>query len=185
MIIRRVLLSLACGFVVLGTVAWWWSDASEDGTPIASLQSAKQQPQGIRMEKFSLRDSQRHQTRWEILADVAHVDPKADTTRIEGVQLTLFSEKHGIIHVTAQQGVIDNQSRDMQVCGDVRLIVGQEFALSTECLQWYATEQALESVTPVAIDMGALQVQGRGFRGWIAEERFEIHERVLARWSEP
>jgi LPS export ABC transporter protein LptC len=185
MFMRRLWLSLAVGLVMLGTVAWWWADTSENGTTIASLQWAKQPPQGIRMEKFSLRDTQHHQTRWEILADVAHVDPKADITRIEGVQLTLFSEKHGTIYVTAHQGVIDNQSRDMQVCGDVRLIVGQEFALSTECLQWHATEQALESTTPVAIDMGALQVQGQGFWGWMAEERFEIHEQVLARWSEP
>jgi LPS export ABC transporter protein LptC len=135
------------------------------------------------MEKFALRDTQRHQTRWEILADLAHVDPKAEKTSIEGVHLTLFSEKRGTVQVTARQGVIDNQSKDMQVCGDVRLLIGQEFALSTECLQWHAAEQALETDSPVAIDMGALQVQGLGFRGWIAEERFEIHEQVLARWS--
>jgi hypothetical protein len=73
----------------------------------------------------------------------------------------------------------------MQVCGDVRLNIGQEFALRTECLQWRATEQALESATPVEIAMGALQVQGRGFRGWIAEERFEVDTQVLAQWSEP
>jgi LPS export ABC transporter protein LptC len=182
---RRLLLSLAVGAVALGAAAWWWSDASEHGKTEPSPHMARAQPQGSRMERFSLRDTQRHQTRWEILADLAHVDPQADTTRIEGVHLTLFSEKHGAVRVTARQGVIDNHSKDMQVCGDVRLVVGQEFALNTECLKWHAAEQALESDAPVAVRMGSLQVQGLGFRGWLAEERFEIREQVLAQWSEP
>jgi LPS export ABC transporter protein LptC len=137
------------------------------------------------MEKFSLRDTQHLQTRWEILADVAQVDPRANTTAIEGVHLTLYSVKYGTVQVTARQGVIQNQSRDMRVCGDVRLLVGEEFSLSTECLQWHASEQALDTETAVAVRMGNLQVEGQGFRGWITEERFEIQHQVLARWSEP
>jgi LPS export ABC transporter protein LptC len=182
---KRLLFTLPLGVAVLGAMAWWWFDASEHGRTAPSPQAANPQPQGISMKKFSLRDTQSHQTRWEILADIAHVDPKADTTSIEGVHLTLFSEKHGTVQVTAQQGVIDNQSKDMQVCGDVRLVVGEEFTLNTECLKWHAIEQALETTTPVAIHVGVLHVQGLGFRGWIAEERFEIQSQVLARWSEP
>lgn len=181
---RRLLFSLAFGVVALGALSWWWFSLSAKGQAIPPP-AAEPEPQGIRMEKFSLRDTRRHQTQWEILADVAHLDPKADTTTIEGVHLTVFSEKHGSIHVTAHQGVIDNRSKDMQVCGDVRLVVGQEFALNTECLKWHATERALEASTPVMISMGMLQVQGLGFRGWIAEERFEIHEQVLAQWGAP
>jgi LPS export ABC transporter protein LptC len=182
---RRLLFSLACGVVALAALAWWWSDASVKGQAVPPPQAADLQPQGIRMEKFSLRDTQQHQTRWEILADIAYLDPKANTTTIEGVHLTLFSEKHGTVQVTARQGVIDNRSKDMQVCGDVHLVVGREFALNAECLKWHATEQALETATPVTISMGMLQVQGLGFRGWIAEERFEIYAQVLARWSAP
>jgi hypothetical protein len=33
--------------------------------------------------------------------------------------------------------------------------------------------------------MGQFHVEGQGFRGWIAEERFEVNEHVVARWSEP
>lgn len=182
---RQLLLSVMVGIAVLGAVVWWWLGTSESGRIVPSPQVPTAQSPGIRMEKFSLRDTQHHQTRWEILADVAHIDPKADTTSIEGVHLTLFSEQRGTVQVIAHQGVIDNQSRDMQVCGEVRLTVGQEFALSTECLTWHATEQALETDNPVTIHMGAFQVQGLGFQGWLAEERFEIHNQVLARWSTP
>jgi LPS export ABC transporter protein LptC len=170
---------------VLVAVAWWWFGAAEQRRAPPVSPEPRAQPQGIRMEKFSLRDTQRQQTRWEILADIAHVDPKANTTNIEGVHLRLYSEKHGTVQVTARQGTIDNQSKDMQVCGEVHLSVAEEFVLSTECLRWHAAEQALETDSPVAIRMGGLQVQGLGFQGWIAEERFEIRERVLAQWSEP
>ena len=137
------------------------------------------------MERFSLRDVRSHRTRWEILADVAQVDPKTDITSMEGVRLTLFSDKHGTVQVTARHGVIENQSKNMRVCGDVQLVSGQEFALTTECLWWRAMEQALETDTPVAVHLGKLQVEGREFRGWLAEERFEIRERVVAHWREP
>jgi LPS export ABC transporter protein LptC len=137
------------------------------------------------MEKFALRDTERYQTRWEILADVAQVDPQVNTTTLEGVHLTLFSAKHGTVQVTARRGVIQNASKNMQVCGDVRLVMGDEFAMTTECLQWFAVDQTLTADTPVTVEMGSLRVEGQGFRGWIADERFEVHEQVLARWSEP
>ncbi len=135
------------------------------------------------MEKFALRDTQRNQTRWEILADVALVDPQRDITTIEGVRLTLFSAKHGPVKVSAHHGIIQNQSKDMQVCGDVHLVVEQVFSLNTECLQWRAGEQALETDTPVMVQMEHLQAEGRGFRGVLAEERFEIQQQVRAQWS--
>jgi lipopolysaccharide export system protein LptC len=63
--------------------------------------------------------------------------------------------------------------------------MGEEFSLATECLQWYAAEQALAADAPVTVAMGNFRVAGQSFRGWIAEERFEVHDQVLARWTEP
>jgi LPS export ABC transporter protein LptC len=180
---KRLVLPIALIVTVVGGSAWWFYVA---GTPWQAVLTRAIVPsdQGIRMEKFALRDTERYQTRWEILADIAQVDPQANTTALEGVHLTLFSAKHGTVQVTAQRGVIQNQSKDMQVCGAVRLVMGDEFALTTECLQWLAAEQSLAADTPVSIEMGGLHVEGKGFRGWIAEERFEVQEQVLARWSE-
>jgi LPS export ABC transporter protein LptC len=137
------------------------------------------------MEKFALRDTQRSQMRWEILADIARVNPEGNATSLEGVHLTLFAAKHGTVQVSARRGLIQNASKDMQVCGDVHLVMGEEFSLMTECLQWSAAEQTLAADTPVAVEMGELRVQGQSFRGWITEERFEVQEHVVARWSEP
>jgi LPS export ABC transporter protein LptC len=181
---KRLAVAIAVALVPLGVAVWW---LRLPGTPWrAALSGAvRSSDQGIVMEKFALRDTQRSQTRWEILADIARVDPQGDTTSLEGVHLTLFAAKHGTVQVTARRGFIQNASKDMQVCGDVRLVMGEEFSLTTECLQWSAAEQTLAADMPVAVEMGELRVQGRSFRGWIAEERFEIQEQVVARWSEP
>jgi LPS export ABC transporter protein LptC len=181
---RRLVLAIILALVVLSAAVWW---LYLSGTPwqAALTSTIASQERGIRMEKFALRDTQRQQTRWEILADVAQLDPGADTTMLEGVHLTLFSANHGTVEVRARQGVIQNESKNMQVCGDVRLVMGEAFSLMTECLQWFAAEQALAADTPVTVEMGTFHVEGRGFRGWIAEERFEVQEQVFARWSEP
>ena len=180
----RLILLIILALIVIGGATWWFYLS---GTPWQAALTSTIVPQehGIRMEKFALRDTQRQQTRWEILADAAQVDPQANTTTLDGVHLTLFSASHGTIQVRARQGVIQNQSKNMQVCGDVRLVMGEEFSLTTECLQWFAGEQTLAADTPVSIEMGDFHVEGQGFRGWIAEERFEVHEQVFARWSEP
>lgn len=181
---KRLTLLIAIGAIGLG-IALGWSRFS--GMPWQSKLPLKitRDEHGIRMERFALRDTQNQQTRWEIMAHVAHLNQQTDTTTIEGVNLTLFSAKHGTVLVTASRGTIHNPSKNMQVCGDVRLVIGSEFALTTECLQWDAAGQALTADTPVSIDMGGFRVAGQGFRGWIAEERFEVREQVLARWSEP
>src|SRR5262245_25578968 len=181
---KPIILLLAAVLLALGGAAWWLSRSGSLWQ--AALTSAIVGPEHrIRMEKFSLRDTQRQQTRWEILADVAEVDPQANTTSIEGVRITLFSSTRGAVQVTASRGVIYNQSKNMEVCGDVHLVMGGEFSLATECLQWFAAEEKLVADTPVTIERGNFHVQGQGFRGWIAEERFEVVAQVLARWSEP
>jgi LPS export ABC transporter protein LptC len=180
----RLALSIALVLAIVSGSAWWLYLA-ETPWQVALMNATVTPDHGIRMEKFALRDTERYQTRWEILADAAQVDPRVNATTLEGVHLTLFSAKHGTVEVTARRGVIQNESKDMQVCGDVRLVMGDEFALTTECLQWNASEQALATDTPVTVEMGSLRVEGQGFRGWIADERFEVREQVLARWSEP
>jgi LPS export ABC transporter protein LptC len=181
---RRLALSIILAVVLLSGAVWW---LYRSGAPwkAALTSTMVLQEHGIRMEKFALRDTQRQQMRWEILADVAQVDPQANTTALDGVHLTLFSANHGTVQVQARQGLIQNQSKNMQVCGNVRLVMGEEFSLTTECLQWFAGEQTLTADTPVTIEMGNFHVEGQGFRGWIAEERFEVDEQVFARWSEP
>ncbi len=71
----RLVISIALVLAILSAAAWWFYLA---GTPWqAALSSAIVTPEhGIRMEKFALRDTERYQTRWEILADVAQVDPQ-------------------------------------------------------------------------------------------------------------
>ena len=93
---RRLVLSIALVLALLSGAAWWFYLA---GTPWqGALTSAIVSPEhGIRMEKFALRDTERFQTRWEILADVAQLDPQVNTTTLEGVHLTLFSAKHGTV----------------------------------------------------------------------------------------
>jgi len=181
---RRLALWIGLALALLGGAAWWFRLVAVPWR--AALTHVIVSPEhGIRMETFALRDTERYQTRWEILADVAEVDPRVNTTALEGVHLILFSAKHGTVQVTARRGVIQNESKNMQVCGDVRLAMGEEFALTTECLQWFAAEQALAADTPVTVEMNGLHIEGQGFRGWIADERFEVLEQVVARWSEP
>jgi lipopolysaccharide export system protein LptC len=73
----------------------------------------------------------------------------------------------------------------MQVCGDVRLLIGAAFSLVTDCLQWHAAAQELAANTPVVVQMGNLQAEGHGFLGSLAAERFELHDQVRARWGGP
>ena len=177
---RQTVVMLVLAGVVMGGGVWWWARESS-----ATRQPSLIEHSGSTMEKFALQEMQGNHKRLKILADVAQVNPRLDFTTIERVHLTLYSAKHGQVEVTGRSGTIENQSKNMRVCGDVRLAVGEEFSLMTECLRWNAAEQALESETPVTIRTGNLRAEGLGFRGSFAEERFEILEQVRAHWEEP
>lgn len=181
----RVVVAIFLGAMVLGGGAWLWSRSSGGAWQVRFKDLAVDKSDGMTMEKFSLLEMQRNQKRWEILADVARVDEKRGLTTIEGVHFTLFSPKHGPVQITGRRGVIQHDSKNMQMCGDVRLLVGAVFSLATDCLHWHAAEQELAANTPVVVHMGNLQAEGRGFLGSLAVERFEIHEQVRARWGGP
>jgi len=181
----RVVVAILASVMVIGAVSWWWSRAADEAWPSRAKDLAARKSPGMTMEKFSLLEMQRHQRRWEILAEAAQVDDKRGVTTIEGVRFTLFSATHGPIQVTAKRGVIENHSKNMQVCGDVRLLIGTAFSLVTDCLQWHAATQELAANTPVVVQMGNLQAEGHGFLGSLAAERFELHDQVRARWVGP
>ncbi|MBI3325306.1 MAG: LPS export ABC transporter periplasmic protein LptC [Nitrospinae bacterium] len=180
---RRVVALLLTALGMGGAV--WWLGASGHTRPAPAPDHALRTSEGSTMEKFSLLETQRNQMRWEILADVAQVDPKREITTITGVHFTLFSATHGPVLITARQGVVQNQSKTMRVCGDVRLVVGGDFSLTTECLQWHPATQELAAETPVVVHMGNVQAEGRGFRGSFMAEHFEIRDQVHARWRVP
>lgn len=171
--------------MMIGGALWWWAGASGFARQAPSRGQARHDSNGSTMEKFSLLETQRNHTRWAILADAAQVDPKLAITTITGVRFTLFSATHGPVQVIARNGVVQNQSKNLRVCGAVRLEMGQSFSLVTECLQWHAATQELEADTPVVVRMGDLYAEGRGFLGSLARERFEIREQVHARWGGP
>ena len=83
---RRLALAIALAVLALSGAAWWFY-LSDTPWEAALTGAIIPQEHGIRMEKFALRDTQRQQTRWEILADIAQVDPQANTTTLEGVHL--------------------------------------------------------------------------------------------------
>jgi LPS export ABC transporter protein LptC len=82
----------------------------------------------VEIENFKLINEDAGSKTWELTADRAQVLRAKDRTELEKVQLKLQQEAGREFMISADNGVIENENRDIRLEGHVRL-VGQPSVL--------------------------------------------------------
>lgn len=115
---------------ILGVVALFSHQfSSQISTPVGEV-NLKPMKSGVdvEIENFKLINEDAGSKTWELTADRAQVLRAKDRTELEKVQLKLQQEAGREFMISADNGVIENENRDIRLEGHVRL-VGQPSVL--------------------------------------------------------
>ncbi|UCD10521.1 MAG: LPS export ABC transporter periplasmic protein LptC [Nitrospinaceae bacterium] len=115
---------------ILGVVALFSHQfSSQISTPVGEV-NLKPMKSGVdvEIENFKLINEDAGSKTWELTADRAQVLRAEDRTELEKVQLKLQQEAGREFMISADNGVIENENRDIRLEGHVRL-VGQPSVL--------------------------------------------------------
>ncbi|HLE44107.1 MAG TPA: LPS export ABC transporter periplasmic protein LptC [Methylomirabilota bacterium] len=115
--------------------------------------------------------------RWTLDADQAEVFDKEQRTVMKKVTVRVFS-KDAVWTVTADEGVLDNQKRDMAVTGNVVVTSNDGLTIKTPELYWRNKERHLHTNQPVEIKRTGTTITARGLQVRMQDQQAVLERKV-------
>jgi|GEM_PF-2089877 len=174
---RRLSTLFLVSFVALaiglgGFVAWKVRARRPPEPARAAAQAAD-----YRVNEIHISETLEGSLRWTLDADRAEVFDKEHRTVMEKVSIRVFS-KDGEWTVTADQGVLDNENRDVSLTGNVLVTSSDGLTLTTNALAWQNKERNLSTDDIVEIRREGTTIVGRGLDVRLNEQHAVLGKRV-------
>ncbi|MBF0177942.1 MAG: LPS export ABC transporter periplasmic protein LptC [Magnetococcales bacterium] len=122
-------------------------------------------------------DGQRQ--RWTLTAESAQKPDRGRTRAVEP-RLTLFLERGSVLEVSAHEGTLDQQSREMAFMGDVHATDGGDLHLTTSLLRVDPARHLLETDQPFRLVGKGFELTGVGLEFNQDLQQVKVLQRVKA-----
>jgi len=141
--------------------------------PKVSVEGADMQLKKIRF----VEDKQGEKT-WELEAESVNQYQEQNVMVLEDVKLTFYAKEGRIIYLTAKQGKVYQDSKNVDVTGDVVLTSSDGYQLRTHSASYHHSEKMVRSPDPVEIDGEQIRLTGKGMLVNVEAKTFEILSQV-------
>jgi LPS export ABC transporter protein LptC len=128
---------------------------------------------GIRLRNLQIGD-----TEWVLEADTASVFRERKTVVAERMEIDFFDGPRHVSRLTADQGVLNQATDDLEARGHVRVISDEGAVLTTEVLFWDHQRAKIHTEEYVEITQGSDVLAGYGLEADPGLDRVEIRRQV-------
>lgn len=119
----------------------------------------------LSMKQISYTEIREGVRRWMLKADTAAHSVSEGTTRIENIHMTFFDvDGGGDLILTASQGELRTDSREVEVSGDVIVQSTKGYAVYTDNLRYREKDRTARTEAPVRVVSKEMEVTGTGMR---------------------
>jgi LPS export ABC transporter protein LptC len=144
-----------------------------------------------RLKQVRLQETARDGSRWQLDAEYSETFEEQNTTAMKKVTIkvdqpsskspsTASPSTARSWTVTGDEGDLNQETKDVELRGNVVLVSSDGLRLETERLRWDAAAQRAWTDEPVIIYQAGTVVRGTGFESKVAEEATSIRGRVRA-----
>jgi LPS export ABC transporter protein LptC len=138
-----------------------------------------------RLKQVRLQEHSREGSRWQLDAEYSETFEDQSKTTMRKVVIKVDQPTKGgqasrSWTVTGDEGDLNQDTKDVELRGNVVLISSDGLRLETERLRWHAEGQRAWTDAPVVIYRSGAVVRGTGFESRVAEEISSIKGRVRA-----
>ena len=139
-----------------------------------------------RLKQVRLQETARDGSRWQLDAEYSETFEEQNTTAMKKVTIKVdqpsktTSATSRSWTVTGDEGELNQETKDVELRGNVVLVSSDGLRLETEQLRWDAEAQRAWTNEPVTIYRAGTVVRGTGFESRVAEEASSVKGRVRA-----
>jgi LPS export ABC transporter protein LptC len=117
---------------------------------------------------------------WEMWAGSAKIYHKKNITKLESIRIRFYPKKGKPIDITADSGVMENDSRNMSIRGNVLIQTSEGYALRTERLRFRPKEKKFDTNDKILLKGNSFNLTGTGLHGETDKGLFKLDEKVRA-----
>jgi LPS export ABC transporter protein LptC len=173
-----ILLSiLSIGGIVLASL---WANLRERRASEAVEKVPKASTGGadMRLEKVRFMEDKHGQKTWELEAKSVHQYEGQNMMVLEDVKLTFYAKEGRIFYLTSKQGKVYQDSKNVDLTGDVVLTSNDGYALKTQSASYRDAEKIVSTPDPVEIEGEQLRMTGKGMVVNVEAKTFRILSQV-------
>jgi lipopolysaccharide export system protein LptC len=153
----------------------------ESVPPPAAPRHNKLGPSDAGIDQFRFTQAQAGVVQWEVRAQRAQVSEAEKRAVLETVEVTLFGAKGWEMKLAGEEGTVNLATKDFVLANRAEPIVVQlvgGYTVASNHLAWTDGQRTITTQDPVTISGHGLTVRGRGFKGILDAEEFQVLENV-------
>ncbi len=133
------------------------------------------------MEEFVFRQTKDGAVQWEVKAKQASLYEERNQALLKTVQVALLGARGQEMTVHGEEGALNTLTKDFTLSNrstDIAVALDGGYTVYTNHLQWTDKLQELTTAEPVRIEGNGLAITGRGLRGQLDRQEFEVLDNV-------
>jgi LPS export ABC transporter protein LptC len=183
---RRVKIAILISIISIGLlvlVSLWINlkekKASEEGEvpPKISTDGAD-----ARLEKIRFVEDKHGQKTWELEAKSIQQYQDQNIILLEEVKVTFFMKEGRSFILSGNQGKVYQDSKDMELVGDVVLNSSDGYRLKTHSISYHHLEKRISTPDPVEIEGEQIRLVGKGMLVDMEAKIFKVLNQVKTQW---
>ncbi len=116
----------------------------------------------MQLKKVRFVEDKQGQKTWELEAESVQQYQEQNVMVLEDVKVTFYAKEGRIIHLTGKQGKVDQNTKNVDLLGDVVLTSSDGYQLKTHSASYRHSEKIVCTSDPVEIDGEQIRLTGKG-----------------------
>ncbi len=181
MLFRKMLRMVLLGFLLAigGTIAYFIVSSSGHLLNIGEI-SFTVSDADFNIDKVHVVQNTKGVREWELWADSAKVYRQKDLTILKNLKLRFYPKEGEPAHVTAQEGTMQNESRNIRISGNVTILASNGVSMKTDSLYFRSKEKRIDSDSQVLMEGARFRLIGTGLQGQTDLGNYKLKEKVSA-----
>jgi LPS export ABC transporter protein LptC len=182
--VRRVLALLTLlAVIMLGLVVW----RHVQQAPVQEVLEALSPEIDLALDNLNYTETQDGRKRWTLVADRAEYLRGNNLVRLTPVQLTFYEAgAFGDLNLTADHGELQEDTRQVDIWGDVIIIGERGERLQTESLRYKDQQRQLSTAAPIHYQEPRMELTGVGLLVDLDKNIMLVEKDVrMLLWPEP
>jgi LPS export ABC transporter protein LptC len=184
---KRLKIVILAAILLIGGVVLisLWLNLRGRGVPENRNEASKilKEDAKMRMETIQLVEDKHGRKTWELEAKSVHQYEEENVIALEGVKVTFYAKEGKSFVVTGNRGKFFQDSRNMELVGDVMLESNEGYRLKTHSVSYDHAQKKVVSSDPVEIEGDLFHLTGKGMLVDMEAKSFKILNQVKTQWK--
>lgn len=132
----------------------------------------------MQLKKIRFVEDKQGQKTWELEAESVQQYQEQNMMVLEDVKVTFYAKEGRIIYLTGKQGKVYQDTKNVDLLGDVVLTSNDGYRLKTHSASYRHSERTVSTADPVEIDGEQIRLTGKGMVVDVEAKTFKILSQV-------